>query len=318
MNFKYLYFGSSSFSLLVLENLIKNNCFPSIVVTSPPKAQGRKMILTPNPLETFSKNNHLKVLTPSSLSEKNFLEEIEKTKADFSLLAGYGKIIPPYLLNLFPYGFLNLHPSLLPKYRGATPIQSAILNGEKETGVTLFKMNEKMDEGPIISQIKIEISPEMTKGELEKILAEKAVELFLRTIPLYLNNQISLIPQDEKLATYCFKFKPEDEKIIWEKPVKEIDQKVKAFNPQPGVYTEILDQKNQILRIKIIKGSPLFDPLLEKEKKPGTIINFQNHFAVKCLDGLYLLEIIKPASKKEMKASDFLRGNPWLINQKFI
>jgi methionyl-tRNA formyltransferase len=318
MNLKYIYFGSSPFSLLVFNHLIENDYPPLMVVTYPKKPIGRKKILTPNPLFIASQKHNILTLTPEKLTDENFLETIKKQKADFALLAGYGKIIPLSVLNIFPYGFLNLHPSLLPKYRGATPIQSAILNGDKETGVTLFKMDEEMDHGPIIAQKKVKIEGDINSQDLEKILAQKAVELFLENIDLYLQNKIKLIPQDEKLASYCFKFKPEDEKINWEKTLKEIDQKIRAFNPKPGVYTEVLDKNNKILKIKIIKGTPIFDPSLEKEKKTKTILNFNNQLAVKCPDGLYILEIIKPASKKEMKASDFLKGNPWIINKTFF
>ncbi|MGB9681092.1 MAG: methionyl-tRNA formyltransferase [Minisyncoccia bacterium] len=316
MNLKYFYFGSSPFSALILEKLIEKETPPLLVITQSPKLSHRKKIGFTLVHQSALKNK-IKVLAPEKLDQE-LLEKLKNFQADFALLCGYGKIIPPALLNLLPYGFLNLHPSLLPKYRGATPIQSVILNGEKETGITLFKMDEELDHGPIISQEKINLNEKITTQELEKILAEKGVNLFLTSISDYLENKIILIPQDHKEATYCFKLKPEDEKIDFKKTLIEIDRKIRALNPSPGVYAEILDKNNQKLRIKILKGYPVFDPDFSKDIKAGTILEKDNRLIVKTKEGYYVLELIKPASKKEMKASDFLKGNQWLKGKAFL
>lgn len=318
MRLNYLYFGSSNFSALILQHLIKSNYSPILVITQFPKIAGRKKALTPTPVDNIASRNNIKVLKPENLKEENFINQLKNIKADFALLSGYGKIIPSDLLKLFPYGFLNLHPSLLPKYRGATPLQSVILNGEKETGVTLFLMDEQLDHGPIIAQEKISLNERITLKDLENILAEKGVNLFLKNIFDYLNNKITPKEQNHQEATYCFKLTSEDEKIDWRKPLIEIDRKIRALNPSPGVYTEILDKNDKILRIKIIKGFPVFDSFFENQKEAGTILKKDNLLIVKCQNGYYVLEIIKPASKKEMKGEDFLRGNQWILNKKFL
>ncbi len=228
---KYIFFGSNEFSQLVLEGLIKNGLKPVLVVAPERKPQGRKKILLPSPVESLALKENIPVLTPTVLDD-DFISKIKKIGAEFALLSAYGKIIPSYLLKIFPKGFLNLHPSLLPKLRGATPIQTAILNGEKETGVTLFIMDEKIDHGPIISQLKIPLDPSYNYLDLLKILAEEGVNLILKTLSLWLKGKISPVPQDDHQASYCHKITKEDEKINWQNDAFLIDRQIKAFNPE--------------------------------------------------------------------------------------
>ncbi|MGC8880741.1 MAG: methionyl-tRNA formyltransferase [Minisyncoccia bacterium] len=310
----FLFFGSSEFSKMILEGLIKANFKPSLVVAPERKPQGRKKFLIPSPVEDLALKENIPVLTPSNLNEKSFLTKIKNLKADFALLSAYGKIIPLKLLKMFPKGFLNLHPSLLPRLRGATPIQTAILNDDKESGVTLFLMDEKIDHGPIIQNIKYKIQDtKITYTKLSQILAQLGTELIIKTIPLWLEDKIIPQPQNDALATYCHKITKEDEKINWEKNSIEIDRQIRAFNPQPGTYTTL---DNKI--IKIIKGENFNDNNISENKKIGEIFEFNGKLAIKCGKGFYVVEIIKPEGKKEMDASDFLKGNKYLVGKIFI
>jgi len=314
MNF--IFFGSSEFAKMVLDGLIQKNFKPILVVAPERKPKGRKQILAPSQVEELALKEKIKVITPSNLNDIDFLNKLSRLQTDFALLTAYGKIIPANLLKLFPRGFLNLHPSLLPKFRGATPIQSAILNGEEETGVSLFLMDEKIDHGPILNTKKLNISSQehrkLNFGELSKKLAELGVELIIETIPKYLKNEITPLPQNDLLVTYCHKITKEDEKIDWNKSAEEIERKVRAFNPSPGTYT-LLDNKI----FKIVKGNCFNDVDSTINKKPGEIFEFNQKMAVKCGKGFYFIEEIKPEGKKIIKASDFLKGNKQIIGKTF-
>ena len=309
---KYLFFGSSEFAQIVLQELLQSEMKPILIVTQPPKPKGRKQILSPSPVQILAEQNHLPFLTPLKLDNENFLQTIKNLKPDFALLTAYGKIIPQTLLSLPPKGFLNLHPSLLPKWRGATPIQATILAGDTETGVTLFLMDEQIDHGPIIANSKFKIqNSKLTYLELMQELAILGAKLIIETLPQWLEGRINSQPQDDSLATYCHKITKEDEKINWQEDVNFIDRKVRALNPNPGVFTIC---QNKI--IKIISGSPIFDHLGDKGKQIGEFFETSEHkLAIKCQNGSYQIDFLKPEGKKEMPSQNFLKGNQWILGQ---
>ena len=329
---KYVFFGSSEFAKIVLEKLLQNNLKPILVVTQPPKPVGRKQILSPSPIQIFAEQEKISCFVPTNLNVEDFIQTIKNLQPDLILLTAYGKIIPSVLLKLPPKGFINLHPSLLPKWRGATPIQSTILAGDKEAGVTLFLMDEQIDHGPIIQNTVYSIQyTRITYSELSKQLAEIGADLIIKTIPRWLNGEIIPLPQDESLATYCHKITSEDEKINWQTSAEEIDRKVRALNPNPGVYFECSPAcagrekkgsersegsytlaNNKI--IKIIEGFPLFDSQLSINKNPGGIFEYERKMAIKCNSGFYIIEKLKPAGKDIMTSESFLNGNRWIKN----
>ena len=327
---KYVFFGSSEFAKIVLEKLLQNNLKPVLVVTQPPKPKGRKQILSPSLIQIFAEQEKISCFVPTNLNVEDFIQTIKNLQPDLILLTAYGKIIPSVLLKLPPKGFINLHPSLLPKWRGATPIQSTILADDKEAGVTLFLMDEQIDHGPIIQNTVYSIQyTRITYSELSKQLAEIGADLIIKTIPRWLNGEIIPLPQDESLATYCHKITSEDEKINWQTSAEEIDRKVRALNPNPGVYFECSPAcagrekkgsersegsytlaNNKI--IKIIKGFPLFDSQLSINKNPGGIFEYERKMAIKCNSGFYIIEKLKPAGKDIMTSESFLNGNQWI------
>ena len=329
---KYIFFGSSEFAKIVLEKLLQNNLKPVLVVTQPPKPVGRKQILSPSPIQIFAEQEKISCFVQTNLNVEDFIQTIKNLQPDLILLTAYGKIIPSVLLKLPPKGFINLHPSLLPKWRGATPIQSTILADDKEAGVTLFLMDKQIDHGPIIQNTVYSIQyTRITYSELSKQLAEIGADLIIKTIPRWLNGEIIPLPQDESLATYCHKITSEDEKINWQTSAEEIDRKVRALNPNPGVYFECSPAcagrekkgsersegsytlaNNKI--IKIIKGFPLFDSQLSINKNPGGIFEYERKMAIKCNSGFYIIEKLKPAGKDIMTSESFLNGNRWIKN----
>jgi len=312
---RFAFFGSAEFAKIVLEKLLQNNLKPVLVVTQPPKPKGRKQILSPSPVQILAEQEKIPYLTPINLNDEIFIQTIKNLQPDLILLTAYGKIIPSPLLQLPEKGFLNLHPSLLPRYRGATPLQSTILVGDKETGVTLFLMDEQIDHGPIIQNTVYSIQyTRITYSELSKQLAEIGADLIIKTIPRWLNGEIIPLPQDESLVSYCHKITPKDEKINWQTSAEEVDRKVRALNPNPGTYT--LTQEKVI---KIIKGFSTVDNKLSTTKQTGEVFEYNNQgkkqMAVQCKSGFYVIEELKPAGKQTMVSENFLRGNSWILEQ---
>jgi len=354
---RYIFFGSSEFAKIILKELLQSGMKPILVVTTPPKQKGRKKILSPTPVHSLAEQNGISVLFPENLESKEFIAEMSDCKPDLVILTAYGKIIPSQLLSIPKKGFLNLHPSLLPRWRGATPIQSTILAGDKETGVTLFLMDKQIDHGPTLKNKKLNIKDKRyIYSELMSELAEMGANLLIETFPKWLKGEITLKIQDEDLATYCHKITSEDEKINWQTSAEEIDRKVRALNPNPGVYFECSEGSyfersekkgsersegsyfersekkgsersegsytlinNKI--IKIIKGFPVLASNIASGKQTGEIFEYLNQgkkqVAIKCKEGFYVIEELRPAGKKTMTSESFIRGNKWILNQVF-
>lgn len=287
---KFVFFGTPRFAEIVLEKLIKNGLWPSLVVCNPDKPMGRKKIITPPITKILAERYEIPVFQPESLLNSKF--EIPRPRQDeaaggrnskFAILAAYGKIIPREIIDSFPKGIIGIHPSLLPKYRGATPIQSTILAGETETGVTLFLMDEKIDHGKIISNSKLLISNEDTYESLEEKLARLGAELVMKTVTDYLNGEIEPREQNYTEATFTKKFTTNDTFVDnadlqaalngdKEKAIK-IDRMVRALNPEPGVWTLQNGKRTKLLESEI-KDEKLVLKIIQMEgKNPQEISN---------------------------------------------
>jgi len=300
---RFIFFGSSEFAKIILNKLFDSGMKPVLVVT----------VSSPTPVYDLTKQNNIPVLTPEKLEDKEFLSNFKDYNPDLVILTAYGKIIPSKLLSIPKKGILNLHPSLLPSWRGATPIQSTILAGDNETGVSLFLMDEEIDHGPIIQNIVYSVqNTRITYSELSKELAELGAELIIETVPKWLKGEINAVPQNHSLASYCHKILPEDEKINWEKSSIEIDRKVRALNPKPGVFTMADD-----IVIKITKGYSVDDLEQTIRLRSGQVFQFENKLAVKCGKGTYVIEELRPAGKNTMNSESFLRGNKWILDKIF-
>jgi methionyl-tRNA formyltransferase len=243
---RFAFFGTSEFAVVVLEKLCKAGFAPALVITNPDAPKGRKLVLTPSPVKTRSNERSLSVTTPSSLIGQSTPPELLSGKWDFFVVAAYGKLIPPRLLELSRHGALNVHPSLLPKLRGASPVRSAILNDMRETGVTVMLMDEKLDHGPILAQKHIAIAPEewpLRGRALDDLLAEAGGELLIATIPLHLEGKITPRPQAHEKATYCAKITKEMALIHLDphrlpsgRAAYEALLKIRAFDGWPEAY----------------------------------------------------------------------------------
>lgn len=281
---KFIFFGTSYFAAKILDIMHKKDLCPALIVTTSDKPKGRKMEITPNPVKIWAQANGKVIIQQKKLSE---IRHIFAGAYDVFVVADYGNIIPSHILNIPNYGCLNIHPSLLPKFRGPSPIQSFILSDEQKTGVTIIFMDEQVDHGPIVAQQQLEISNFYYK-ELEQKLAELGAELLIEILPKWIKQSIKLQEQDHSHATYTQKIRKEDGLINFNDSPEKILKKIRAFTPWPGTY--FFAKKNgKEMRIIITEA--------------------------KIADGKLIIKKIKPEGKNEMPLQDFLRGNPDLENQ---
>ena len=280
---KFVFWGTPDVASETLEILKTNGYLPSLIVTAPDRPQGRKMIITPPPVKVWAEKNNISYLQPEKLNEDigNVLRTLgrsvddgqrkfsvenfsgEQNIPDVFIVVAYGKIMPEEILNLPKLGSINIHYSLLPKYRGASPVESVILNGDEETGITIQKMEYKMDSGPIIAQEKIQILSDEKAGELRKRLIKIGGELLVKTLPNFIENKITPIPQDETQATYCKKIKKEDGLINLNDDGIKNYNRFRAYAPWPRTFffkkskrIIITDAKLENGEFKILKIIP--------------------------------------------------------------
>lgn len=235
-NVNFAFFGTPDVSSETLEILKNSGYLPSLIVTSPDKPQGRKMLLTPPIVKTWAIENNIPFVQPEKIDEE-FTIKLSKENFDLFIVVAYGKILPENFINIPKFGSINIHYSLLPKYRGASPVESAILNREKETGVAIQKMEYKMDSGPIIALEKTEILPNETSSELRKRLITIGATLLIKVLPDFIESKITLIKQDENDATYCKKIKKEDGLVdINKEKGEDLYNKFRAYFKWPRIF----------------------------------------------------------------------------------
>lgn len=316
---KFIFLGTSEFGAVILEKLIKNNYKPFLVITALDKPVGRKQIITPPPVKISAEKHDIPVLQPEILA--NYKLQIANYKPDLIIVAAYGQILPKEILAIPKFGCLNIHPSLLPKYRGPSPIQAAILNGDKETGVSIFLMDEKIDRGKIISNSRFLISDEkIIYPELLKKLAEKGADLLIKTISKWLKNEIKPKPQNESEATYTKILKKDDGKIDWRKSAEKIERQIRAFNPWPGTFTRVI-QNTKILKILEAEICQCeIDPMVSnfKKRQIGKIFLIKDkkmsvHLAIQCKKDCLIVKKLQIEGKKPLRTEEFLKGNRNLI-----
>jgi len=256
---KYVFFGTPDFAAIILEKLIRSRMTPSVLVCNPDRPVGRKKIVTPPPTKTLAEKHRIPIWQPERL---DFSEAKEKFSGlDFALVATYAKIIPKEIIELFRLGIVGIHFSILPKYRGASPVQSAILAGDERIATTFSLMDEKLDHGPILFQQEVAIKKDETRTELDNRLAALSGELLVDTLPKFVSGEIEPEPQNHRDATYTKKFSSGDGYI----DPKDLDEaqsgnivmatqiyrKIRALNPEPGVYTFIKKTRTKLLKAEI-------------------------------------------------------------------
>ncbi|MFA5925386.1 MAG: methionyl-tRNA formyltransferase [Parcubacteria group bacterium] len=308
---KIIYFGTSHFAEIILDKLISEGFEIIAVVTQPDKKAGRKQMYVSSPVKQLSEKYSISVLQPDTFNDEAIIRKLGNMKPDLFVVASYGKILPKAVLGVPRFGCINIHASLLPKYRGASPIQNAILNGEKETGVTLMLMNEKMDQGDIIAQESVDIKKAENTEMLSERLAKVGAELTVRTVPLWTGGKIKAKKQDENLATYCRPIRKEDGRIDWRNSAEEIERRFLAFQIWPGIWTEI---KQNSKRLKLLSIKPEGESMGGEDA--GKVIKYDQKAAVQTGKGIIILEEVQLEGKKAVPISDFLKGNQNFIGSR--
>ncbi|GAB1611711.1 methionyl-tRNA formyltransferase [Mammaliicoccus lentus] len=297
---KIVFMGTPDFSTGVLEMLIQEYDVIA-VVTQPDRPVGRKKILTPPPVKKVALEHNIPVYQPEKLNNSSELEEIINLKPDLIVTAAFGQLLPKSLLDAPKHKAINVHASLLPKYRGGAPIHYAVMNGEKKTGITIMYMAEKLDAGNIISQDEVEILENDTVGEVHDKLATLGTDLLKRTLPTIFNGTNDSIVQDDSLATFASNISREDERIDWTKDAQTIHNHIRGLSPWPVAYTT-MDGKNLKLWlseiVENVKGEP--GEIIETTKDAIIV-------ATGSEDGVALTEI-QLAGKKRVKTRDYISG----------
>jgi len=314
INPRIIFIGTPDFGAIILETLCEDELKPILVVTAPDKPVGRGQILTPPPVKITAQKYKIPVLQPEKIS--NCKLQIANLKPDLIVVAAYGQILPKEILEIPKFGCLNVHPSLLPKYRGASPIHAAILNEDKKTGVTIILMDEKMDHGPILSQRATMIEEAETAKSLHDKLANLGARLLLETIPKWQRGLIKPYPQDEKKVTFSKIITKEDGKINWEKTAEELEREIRAFSDWPGSFTFWKQRGIKMVRIKILKARVLKSTGGISYPIGKTLVVPQNELGVQCGEGLLskkrdflIIERLQMEGGKEMGSEEFLRGH---------
>ena len=304
------FFGTSIFALKSLSKLYENQVNIKFVISQTPKPSGRGKRISDSPVGDFAKKKKLSLLCPDKLDE-DFYNQIASYNIDFIVVVAYGKLLTSKILRLPKFFCLNIHGSILPKWRGAAPIQRAILNSDKKTGVSIMIVEENLDSGPVVMKKEIYIEKNDNAGTLHQKLSVIGSELILKALVDISNNNYSIKKQKEKEATYAEKILKNETKIDWSQNAQIINNKIRAFNPWPGAWT-YLHKENKKIRIKIVEAEVInsSDTLTQEYLRAS-----QKNLIVKCNKSFLKIKKVQPEGKKILNYSDFLNG---LINQNFF
>ncbi|MBQ7288251.1 MAG: methionyl-tRNA formyltransferase [Clostridia bacterium] len=297
---RIVFMGTPDFSVPCLHALQAAGHTVSAVFTQPDKAFGRKQLLVAPPVKQAAVALGLPVYQPTTLRDGTALEIVRANQPDLIVVVAYGKILPPELLKSAPYGCINVHASLLPKFRGASPIQSAILAGDSETGVTTMQMDEGLDTGDILLQSTVKIEKSDTAESLFEKLSKSGAQLLVETLELLVENTIVPRKQEEKNATYCTILTRESGKIDARKPALTIVNQVRGLYPWPAAYFEMQQKKYKVLSAELAEKT---------EATPGTLLIGKETVCIACGNG-YSVSIIEiqPEGKKRMPIKAFING----------
>lgn len=310
---RIIFMGTPDFAVASLAALIKENYNVVAVVTAPDRPAGRGQKLRESAVKEYAKSQNIPVLQPEKLRNPEFLEELKSFKADLQVVVAF-RMLPEVVWNMPEYGTINVHASLLPQYRGAAPINHAIINGEKETGVTTFLLNHQIDTGHILLNKKIEISQDDDAGTLHDKLMHLGASLLTETLEGISENKLKPQPQEYFIKDENLKHAPkifrEDCKIHWQQETAEVYNQIRGLSPYPGAFSE-LEGKN----IKIYKSRPALE---EHTKKPGVLwTDGKSFLKVATLDGFIEVLELQLQGKKRMETTEFLRGHSIEENARF-
>ncbi len=301
---RIVYLGTPDFAVEPLKLLIENGYNVVAVVTNKDKPVGRKQILTAPPVKQFALENNISVFQYEKIRLEG-VEDLKSLNPDIMITCAFGQILSKEILDIPKYGVINIHASLLPKYRGASPIHFAILNGETKTGITIMKTNEGVDTGDIIYQEELEIKENETCGELFDRLSVLGANCLIKTLPSIFDNTAKYIVQDDEKATFSKIIRKEIAKIDWNDSAKNIINKIRAFNPAPIAYATFENNPFKIYSAEIssLKGNA------------GEILSADKELVIGCADASLSLKVVQKAGGKMMNIADFLRGNKLAVGE---
>ena len=296
MSLKIVFMGTPTFSVPALDLLIKNKFNVVTVYTQPSKKSKRGQKVNPSPIEEFCNKNKLNFRNPVSLKNEQEFENFKKMSPDVAIVVAYGQIIPKFFLNSLKFGFLNIHASLLPKWRGAAPIQRAIMNGDKKTGVSIMKVEEKLDSGPILSSEELELDVNATHGEIEKKLSVMGANLLIESLKNIKIGNSKFIEQNHSQATYAKKIDKNETKIDWKIDANKVLGHIHGLSPSPGAWFELENERFKVLRAKIS---------LENGKS-GSVLD--ENLTIGCLSNSIQILELQRQGKKKQTSKEFLLG----------
>jgi len=304
---RLVFMGTPDFAAASLEALLRSDDSVVGIVTQPDRPKGRGQILTPSPVKLLAQREQIPVLQPLKMKDPEFLQALAGWKPDLIAVAAFGRILPPAILSLPPLGCINVHGSLLPKYRGAGPIQWALINGETETGITTMLMDEGMDTGAMLLQETIPITPDDTAGTLSPRLAELGGRLLVETIARLKAGSLLPRPQDSSRATLAPLLKKEDGAIDWALPAATLANRVRGLSPWPGAYTTLAGGD----RWTIWRALAIPEPVT---KSPGVVVATTNEaIHVATGEGVLVVMELQPANSRRMAVSQYLAGHPIVV-----
>ena len=301
---RIVFVGAGAIGVPTLQTLLKSEYEVVGVVTQTDKPVGRTQSMEPTPVKKAMQGTVVQILQPARIKDQQAIEKVRALKPDVIVVMAYGQILPRDVLEIPEIACLNLHASLLPRWRGAAPIQAAIAAGDQETGITVMYMNEGLDTGDILLQRTVDIRPDDTGESLHDRLAQTAPDALLESLPMLAKGSAPRIPQDNTLATYAPKLKREDGQIDWSEPAEVIERKIRAFNPWPGAFMKI-DGRN----LKIFCAATL-----NLRGRPGEILRSEKELVVAADEGALSLGEVQLEGKRRMSAAEFLRGHSTLLS----
>ncbi|NIO42789.1 MAG: methionyl-tRNA formyltransferase [Burkholderiales bacterium] len=306
---RLVFAGTPSFAATALDALIDSGHQVVLVLTRPDAAAGRGLKRLPSEVKRLASEQQLRVLQPTTLRDPEVYEQIRGAGADAMVVAAYGLILPANVIEAFRYGCINIHASLLPRWRGAAPIQHALLAGDSKTGISIMRMDEGLDTGPVYLTASIDIAPDETAGSLHDKLADLGARSIVRALAGIASGKLQALPQPSEGATYAHKITKDQAQIRWGQPAAEVDRAIRAFNPFPGAYCHI-DQ--QLIKVWAAR------PFAGANGRPGEVCAIsQIGIIVACgRDGVCLTELQRPGGKR-LPAAEFLRGFPIEPGQRF-
>lgn len=298
MVLRLVFMGTPDFAVPSLAEIIGAGHEVGAVYTRAPQPAGRGMDLRASPVQRFAEQNRAPVFTPKTLKSEEEQQKLRDLHPDAIIVVAYGLLLPQAVLDIPRFGCLNLHGSLLPRWRGAAPIQRAIMAGDRETGVMVMKMEAGLDTGPVAMAEKVEISSDMTAQDLHDRMAPLGADLLVRALAALERGALQFVPQDESGATYARKIEKGESRIDWTKSAQDVHNQIRGLSPFPGAWFELHGERVKVLRSEVAEGEAL----------AGTMLDAQ--LTIACGSGAVRLLELQRAGKQAMETEEFLRGHP--------